>query len=79
MLDQTYELYELHSAVLEKELSREKISASLAHLSYPQQLQLVAMVLTPWFVHRIEQTPGYAAYFSMLVQEWREQRARQTP
>lgn len=79
MLGKTFELHELHSAVLEKELTRKVVSTTLAHRPYHQQLQLVAMVLTPSFVRHLEQTAGYAAYFTQLVLQWRRQRAELTP
>lgn len=72
MLGKTYELHELHSAVLEKELSRNTICSLLAHLPYPIQLQRVAMVLTPSFVKYLEQNHYYAIYFIQLVQNWRQ-------
>ncbi|MBY0538091.1 hypothetical protein K2P47_01685 [Patescibacteria group bacterium] len=74
MLGKTYELHELHSAVLDKELSRETIPTVLAHHPYPKQLQQVAMVLTPGFVHHLEQSPSNAAYLSQLVKSWRQSR-----
>jgi hypothetical protein len=76
MLGQTYQLHELHAAILEKELSRNPVSTYLAPLPYHKQQQQIAMVWTPGIIKHVEQTSGYALYFTQLVASWRTRQLR---